>query len=141
MFDKSVNDKEILEVLKTVCLDKFYQKLENGLETELGEKGIRMSGGERQRVALARLFFDDSKILILDEATSAMDNITEKKVMDNIVKKLKNKTLIIIAHRLETIKNVDLIYVLSDGVIKEKGTYDELLNKKGYFSKLYKSAK
>ena len=70
-----------------------------------------------------------------------MDNITEKKVMDNIVKKLKNKTLIIIAHRLETIKNVDLIYVLSDGVIKEKGTYDELLNKKGYFSKLYKSAK
>lgn len=141
VFDKSVNDKEILEVLKTVCLDKFYQKLENGLETELGEKGIRMSGGERQRVALARLFFDDSKILILDEATSAMDNITEKKVMDNIVKKLKNKTLIIIAHRLETIKNVDLIYVLSDGVIKEKGTYDELLNKKGYFSKLYKSAK
>ena len=128
VFDKSVNDKEILEVLKTVCLDKFYQKLENGLETELGEKGIR-------------LFFDDSKILILDEATSAMDNITEKKVMDNIVKKLKNKTLIIIAHRLETIKNVDLIYVLSDGVIKEKGTYDELLNKKGYFSKLYKSAK
>ncbi len=141
VFDKSVNDKEILEVLKTVCLDKFYQKLENGLETELGEKGIRMSGGERQRVALARLFFDDSKILILDEATSAMDNITEKKVMENIVKKLKNKTLIIIAHRLETIKNVDLIYVLSDGVIKEKGTYNELLNKKGYFSKLYKSAK
>lgn len=141
VFDKSVNDKEILEVLKTVCLDKFYKKLENGLETELGEKGIRMSGGERQRVALARLFFDDSKILILDEATSAMDNITEKKVMENIVKKLKNKTIIIIAHRLETIKNVDLIYVLSDGAIKEKGTYDELLNKKGYFSKLYKSAK
>lgn len=141
VFDKNVNDKEILEALKTVCLDKFYQKLENGLETELGEKGIRMSGGERQRVALARLFFDDSKILILDEATSAMDNIIEKKVMENIVKKLKDKTIIIIAHRLETIKNVDLIYVLSDGAIKEKGTYDELLNKKGYFSKLYKSAK
>ena len=100
-----------------------------------------MSGGERQRVALARLFFDDSKIIILDEATSAMDNITEKKVMENIVKKLKNKTLIIIAHRLETIKDVDLIYVLSDGIIKEKGKYEELLSKKGYFSKLYKSAK
>ena len=70
-----------------------------------------------------------------------MDNITEKKVMENIVKKLKNKTLIIIAHRLETIKGVDLIYVLSDGVIKEKGNYEELLNKNGYFSKLYKSAK
>ena len=122
-----------------VCLDKYYKKLENGLETELGEKGIRMSGGERQRVALARLLFDDSKIIILDEATSAMDNITEKRVIENVIKKLKNKTLIIIAHRLETIKDVDLIYVLSDGIIKEKGTYDDLLKQKGYFSKLYKS--
>ena len=141
VFDKNISNEEILKVLEMVCLDKFYQKLDNGLETELGEKGIRMSGGERQRVALARLFFDDSKIIILDEATSAMDNITEKKVMENIVKKLKNKTLIIIAHRLETIKGIDLIYVLSDGVIKEKGNYEELLNKNGYFSKLYKSAK
>ena len=141
VFDKNISNEEILKVLKMVCLDKFYQKLENGLETELGEKGIRMSGGERQRVALARLFFDDSKIIILDEATSAMDNITEKKVMENIVRRLKNKTLIIIAHRLETIKEVDLIYVLSDGVIKEKGNYEELLNKNGYFSNLYKSVK
>jgi len=139
VFDKKVSDKEILEALEMVCLDKYYKKLENGLETELGEKGIRMSGGERQRVALARLLFDDSKIIILDEATSAMDNITEKRVIENVIKKLKNKTLIIIAHRLETIKDVDLIYVLSDGIIKEKGTYDDLLKQKGYFSKLYKS--
>jgi len=141
VFDKNISDEKIFEVLKMVCLDNFYQKIENGLKTELGEKGIRMSGGERQKVALARLFFDDSKIIILDEATSAMDNITEKKVMDNIIKKLKNKTLIIIAHRLETIKDVDLIYVLSDGSIKEKGNYEGLLNKNGYFSKLYKSTK
>ena len=141
VFDKDINDKRIIEVLKMVCLDKFYQKLENGLNTELGEKGIRMSGGERQRVALARLFFDDSKLIILDEATSAMDNITEKIVMENIVKNLKDKTLIIIAHRLETIKDVDLIYVLADGTIKEIGNYQELLNKKGYFAKLYKSIK
>ena len=141
IFDKDISDEEILKVLKLVCLDKFYDKLENGLDTELGEKGIRMSGGERQRVALARLFFDDSKIIILDEATSAMDNITEKRVMANIVKELKHKTLIIIAHRLETIKDVDTIYVLSDGVIKEQGKYSYLLNKNGYFTKLYKSAK
>ena len=141
VFDKDISDKRIIEVLKMVCLDKFYQKLENGLNTELGEKGIRMSGGERQRVALARLFFDDSKLIILDEATSAMDNITEKIVMENIVKNLKDKTLIIIAHRLETIKDVDLIYVLADGTIKEIGNYQELLNKKGYFAKLYKSIK
>ena len=141
IFDKNISDKEILRVLKLVCLDKFYEKLENGLDTELGEKGIRMSGGERQRVALARLFFDDSKIIILDEATSAIDNITEKLVMNNVLKQLNNKTLIIIAHRLETIKDVDTIYVLSDGVIKEQGKYNELLYKNGYFTELYKSAK
>ena len=141
IFDKKIDDNKIIKVLSLVCLDKFYEKLENGLDTELGEKGVRMSGGERQRVALARLFFDDSKIIILDEATSAIDNITEKLVMKNIVKQLNNKTLIIIAHRLETIKDVDKIYVLSDGTIQEEGKYSELLNKNGYFTKLYKSAK
>ncbi len=141
IFDKKIRDEEILKVLRLVCLDKFYEKLENGLDAELGEKGVRMSGGERQRVALARLFFDDSKIIILDEATSAMDNITEKKVMENVVKQLDNKTLIVIAHRLETIKDVDKIYVLSDGIIQEEGKYSELLDKNGYFTKLYKSVK
>lgn len=141
IFDKKIQDEEILKILKFVCLDKFYEKLEHGLDTELGEKGIRMSGGERQRVALARLFFDDSKIIILDEATSAMDNITEKIVMENVVEQLGNKTLIVIAHRLETIKDVDTIYVLSDGVIQAQGKYGELLDKNGYFSKLYESIK
>ena len=141
VFDKKISDNKIKEVLKLACLESFYEKLENGLDTELGEKGIRMSGGERQRVALARLFFDDSKIIILDEATSAMDNVTEKEVMKNLVDELKDRTIIIIAHRLETIKNVDDIYVLSDGVIKEHGKYKELLTKNGYFKKLYESAK
>ena len=141
VFDKKISDNKIKEVLKLVCLENFYEKLETGLDTELGEKGIRMSGGERQRVALARLFFDDSKIIILDEATSAMDNVTEKEVMKNLVDELKDRTIIIIAHRLETIKNVDDIYVLSDGVIKEHGKYKDLLTKDGYFKKLYESAK
>ncbi len=141
IFDKVIDDERIKKVLKLVCLDKFYERLENGLDTELGEKGIKMSGGERQRVALARLFFDDSKIIILDEATSAMDNITEKEVMKNVVAKLKDKTIIIIAHRLETIKDVDQIFVLTDGKICEKGKYTDLIEKNGYFTKLYKSAK
>ncbi|MDY2736387.1 ABC transporter ATP-binding protein [Intestinibacter sp.] len=141
VFDKKIDDEIILGILKLVCLEKFYERLDNGLETELGEKGIRMSGGERQRVALARLFFDDSKIIILDEATSAMDNITEKNVMHNILNKLKNKTIIIIAHRLETIKDVDNIFVLSDGKIAEEGKYLDLLEKNGYFKDLYKSSK
>ena len=141
VFDKIIDDDEIIKVLKLVCLDKLFEKLEDGLDTELGEKGIRMSGGERQRVALARLFFDDSKLIILDEATSAMDNITEKTVMENVLKHLDDKTLIVIAHRLETIKDVDKIYVLSDGVIQEEGKYKELLDKNGYFTKLYESIK
>ena len=141
VFDKKVSDEEIEKVLDLVCLNDFYKNLEKGLETELGEKGVRASGGERQRIALARLFFDNSKIIILDEATSAMDNITEKIVMNNIVKKLKNKTIIVIAHRLETIKDVDKIFVIKNGQIKEHGKYKTLLNKNGYFTKLYKSIK
>lgn len=137
VFDKDVSNSEILDVLKLVCLDKFYLGLENGLDTEVGEKGIKMSGGERQRVAIARLFFDESRIVILDEATSAMDNITGKKVMRNILSKLGNKTIIIIAHRMETIKDVDKIYVLNDGVIVEEGKYRSLLEIDGYFSRLY----
>ena len=141
VFDKNVSDKKIIEVLKLVCLDEFYTNLEKGLDTELGEKGIKMSGGERQRLALARIFFDDSKIIILDESTSSMDNITEKKVMKNLFEVLKEKTIIVIAHRLETIKDVDLIYAIKNGEIIESGTYNSLIRKDGYFKKLYKSLK
>lgn len=141
VFDKEIKDEKIEEVIKLVALDNLYSKLPNRLNTELGEKGIKISGGEKQRIALARLFFDNSKIIILDEATSAMDNITEKKVMNNVLKNLKDKTLIIIAHRLETIKDVDKILVLKDRRIVESGKYDKLLNKGGYFTKIYKSIK
>lgn len=140
VLDKNISDKEIKEVLKLVSLEKFLNRLEKGLDTELGEKGIRMSGGERQRVALARLFFDNSKIIILDEATSAMDNITEKEVMKNILKRLKNKTIIIIAHRLETIKEVDKIFLLKNGKILEQGTFKELLQENAHFKELYKAS-
>ncbi len=141
VLDKEVADSKIKEILKLVCLEKLLNRLEKGLDTELGEKGIRMSGGERQRVSLARLFFDKSKIIILDEATSAMDNITEKQVMENILKRLKNKTIIIIAHRLETIKDVDNIFLIRDGKILEQGTYQELLKENTYFKELYRATR
>ena len=141
VFDKKATDEEIQKVLKLVSLEKFYRHLENGLDTELGERGIKISGGERQRVALARLFFENTNLIILDEATSALDDITEKEIMNNIMQNSKGKTLIIIAHRLETIKNVDKILVLSNGEIIEKGTYQELLNKKNYFYNLVNSKK
>ena len=135
VFDKKIDDKKIVNVLKLVSLEKFYENLKDGLDTNLGEKGVLVSGGERQRIALARLFFDESKIIILDEATSQMDNITEKEVMKNITK-LKNKTIIIIAHRLDSIKDSDVINVMRDGKILASGTYDELKKTNKYFKNL-----
>lgn len=127
IFDKKVSDEEIIKVLKIVHLDEFYSKLEKGLDTELGEKGILMSGGERQRVALARLFFDNSKIIILDEATSSLDNITERLIMKNIMKILNDRTILIIAHRLNSIKTVNKIFVLKQGKIIGIDNYNTLL--------------
>ena len=134
--NKNATDEEIFKVLKNVCLDEFVKKLPDGLDTPMGEKGILVSGGERQRIAMARLFFDESKIVILDEATSAMDNITESKVMKNIYNKLTEKTIIIVAHRLSTIKNVDNIFVLKSGQIVASGKFDNLMQESEYFSQL-----
>ena len=136
ILDKTIKDEEIEKVLELVCLKDFYSKLPDGLNSQMGEKGVMVSGGERQRIALARLFFDNSQIIILDEATSAMDNITEKLVMDNIYKNLKDKTMVIIAHRLETITNADEIYVLKSGKVLDSGTYKELTANCEYFKEL-----
>ena len=116
---------------------EWYKKLDNGLDTYLGEKGILVSGGERQRIALARLWFDDAAIIVLDEATSALDNITEKEVMENVMKKLENKTVITIAHRLERIKKFDKIVVLKSGKIVGEGKFDSLAENNLYFRELY----
>ncbi|MTB47957.1 ABC transporter ATP-binding protein [Streptococcus uberis] len=139
VLNKEICDEDIINVLKKVELLDFYTKLELGLDTELGEKGIVVSGGERQRISLARLYFDNSELIILDEATSALDNITEQKVMNRLLGEFKNKTIIIIAHRLESIKGVDRIIVFNNGKVCESGSFEELLNLRGDFYKLYKS--
>lgn len=137
IFDKNISDNKIIEVLDHVGLTSFYSVLPNGLDTEVGEKGVMLSGGERQRVALARLYFEDAKIVILDEATSAMDNVTEEFVMKNVMKFLKNKTIITIAHRLNTIKDVEKIYVFKAGKIVGAGGFKELLDHNKYFGQLW----
>ena len=136
-FDKQIAEKEILRVLKLVSLYEFYQGLENGLSTEVGEKGIMLSGGERQRLALARVFFQNSKIIILDEATSAIDNITEEIVMGNVTEAFKDRTLIIVAHRLGSIKKVDNIFALKSGCLIEQGDFGGLIEQDGYFKELW----
>ncbi|MBZ9634009.1 ABC transporter ATP-binding protein [Clostridium sp. FP1] len=137
VFDKDISDEAIIEVLERVGLTPFYSALPKGLHTEVGERGVMLSGGERQRLALARVFFGDAKIVILDEATSAMDNITEELVMENVMQFLKNKTIITIAHRLGTIKNVDKIYAFKDGEIVGVGDFKELLDHNQYFGQLW----
>jgi len=137
IFDKDIADDTIIDVLQRVGLTSFYLTLPKGLDTQVGEKGVLLSGGERQRLALARVFFGDAKIILLDEATSALDNITEELVMKNVMLFLKNKTVITIAHRLNTIRNVEKIYAFKQGKIVGRGNFEELLENNQYFKDLW----
>ena len=137
VFEKKVSEEQMLGALREVQLFRFVENLEEGLDTEIGEKGTCLSGGEKQRLALARLWFEDSELVILDEATSAMDNLTEEIVMKAVMQKLKDKTVIAIAHRLNSIAGFDRIILFRDGKIVGQGTFEELLRTDSYFMDLY----
>lgn len=130
--------EEIREVAKIACIDDFINSLEKGYNTFVGENGIRLSGGEKQRISIARQLLNNSPIIVFDEATSALDPITEHIIIDNIKNYLNDKTIIMITHRLSTIKYFDKIYVLEDKTIIESGTHDVLMDKKGTYYNLYK---
>ncbi len=121
---------------KIANLHDFIMSLTNGYETRIGEQGVKLSGGERQRLGIARAIYNDPEILVLDEGTSALDSVTESEVMHAIKSLSHKKTIILIAHRLTTVKNCDNIYLLSDGEIEESGTYDELLSKSEKFKRM-----
>lgn len=126
------------KAIQIVQLENVIKKLPEGMDTLIGEKGYHLSGGERQRVGIARAIYRDTPILILDEATSSVDTKTESLIQEAIENKLQKKTLIFIAHRVSTLKNVDQIHVFSDGIIVESGKYNTLLkNNKSVFNKLY----
>ena len=126
--------------MSTSLTDEVIKKLPLNDLTILGEKGTRISGGEKQRIGIARALYKDSEILILDEATSNLDFNTEKKIQNNL-NKLKNKTLIVSAHRLSTLQNMDKIIYLEKGTIIEQGSFKELLKNKGKFYKLWQKNK
>ena len=129
------NKEDILEAAKLSMCDEFIDNLENGFETMIGENGIKLSGGEKQRLSIARAFLKNSRIILLDEATSSLDSDTEEKIQKALDKLTINKTTIVIAHRLSTILNSDNIYVVDNGKIIDSGKHDELLDK----SKIYKN--
>ena len=137
VFEKQVSVEQMLGVLSEVQLSHLVENLAEGLNTEIGEKGTCLSGGEKQRLALARLWFEDSELVILDEATSAMDNLTEENVMKSVMQKMKNKTVIAIAHRLNSIAGFDRIILFKEGRIVGQGTFEELLHTDSYFMDLY----
>ena len=138
---KDIPEEEIWEALKIAVADEFVKRMPKGLDTLVGKNGIRLSGGERQRLAIARMILSKPKAVILDESTSALDYKTEEKLMKNLEDYLKDKTTILIAHRLSTVKNADYIYVLDKGKIIEEGNHYELLEKEGIYSQYIKTLK
>ena len=130
------DDDEIKKVADLAGINEFSDNLEKKLETEIGESGIKLSGGQRQRVAIARALIKDAPILILDEATSSLDNITEKSIYKTINDLMKNKTILIISHRLSTIEDSDIIYVVDNGKIDSFGSHEELLKNSKIYKKL-----
>ena len=128
---------ELEDAVAAARLTKFIASLTEGWETVVGERGLRLSGGEKQRVSISRALLKDPPVVLLDEATSALDTVTEKSVQDALSELGKGRTQIVIAHRLTTIMNADQIVVMDQGTIVEKGRHEELLAKRGAYYKLW----
>lgn len=138
---KGATDEEVKKAAELAnCMD-FIQKLPNGFDTLIGENGAELSGGERQRLSIARAFLKDAPILILDEISASLDVDNEKKIQESLNKLIKNKTVIIISHRLKSIENVDKIVVIENGVVENTGTHEELMNKSKLYNNLVEKTK
>ncbi len=130
-------DDEVIEAAGKAHAHEFIMDTGDGYESLVGERGVKLSGGQRQRVALARAILKNAPILLLDEATSSLDSVTEKHIQDSLAYLMQGKTVIVIAHRLSTLSNLDRIMVFDNGQLKENGTHSELLALKGHYNKLW----
>jgi subfamily B ATP-binding cassette protein MsbA len=132
----SSDDKEIEEISRLSGVSKFADQLPEKLHTVVGESGIKLSGGQRQRIAIARALIKNAPILVMDEATSSLDNLTEREIQKALDELMKDKTTIIIAHRLSTIKDADIIFTIDNGKIENKGNHEHLMENSAVYKKL-----
>jgi ATP-binding cassette, subfamily B, bacterial len=130
-------DKEVLEASKMAYCDDFVQQLPEKYNSLVGERGMKLSGGQRQRIAIARAILKDAPILILDEATSALDSVTEEFIQRSLDELMENRTTIVIAHRLSTLKGMDRIFVFDNGIIIEEGSHESLVEQNGFYAKMW----
>ena len=138
---QDASDDEVIEAAKKANIHEFIMGLKDGYDTYIGERGIKLSGGQKQRISIARVFLKNPPILILDEATSALDNVTEYLIQKSLEDLCKDRTTIVVAHRLSTIKNADEIIVLTDKGIEERGSHAELIKKGGIYTELNRYSK
>ena len=136
--DDDISENDVIEAAKVASIHDFIMSLPDKYNTKVGERGVRLSGGQKQRIGIARALYHKPEVLVLDEATSAMDSITEKNVMEAIGSLKNKKTIIMIAHRITTIQNCDLIYMLENGNIVDYGNFDELIDKNKNFKEMAK---
>ncbi len=137
LFDRQVDTVVLNEIIQKVGLKELVARLPKGLETIVGERGIKLSGGERQRLSFGRVLLQDPKIIILDEPTSALDSLTEDFITHNLLAILKGKTVIVVAHRLQTVRSADQILVMEEGQVVQAGTFTQLLSQSGKFYQLW----
>jgi ABC-type multidrug transport system fused ATPase/permease subunit len=139
--DDEIDNEAVIRAARIANLHGFIErKLPGGYDTIIGERGIRLSGGQRQRVGIARALYADPQFLIMDEATNSLDGVTEQAVMEALVNLSGKKTVIMIAHRLTTVKHCDIIYIVERGRIAVKGTYDELKESSDWFNSAIRHA-
>ena len=136
---ETATQAELEEACRTASIHDFIMSQPDGYDTQVGNRGLKLSGGEKQRLSIARVILKDPKILILDEATSALDSITENAIQDALEALMEGRTSIVIAHRLSTILKADRILVVKDGVIAEQGSHEELLARNGTYRELYET--
>jgi ATP-binding cassette subfamily B protein len=135
----AVSDNRVTEALSAANASEFVSELPDGVNTLVGERGARISGGQKQRLAIARALIRDPRVLILDEATSSLDSQSEREIQGALESLMKNRTTFVVAHRLSTVQKADQILVLDRGVVLESGRHTDLVNSGGLYQKLYEA--